>query len=194
MPRLATCDNYLLAREDTIDPLILAFKIHSIQYLQPTKEQFHKQKLLDAACISLQKMIENLVGRNLGESIRKCDKYYRKARHYTDVLTATTQETISLINRIRVIEHKLNPLLERPFYASVIQKYVLSISRQPVVQSLFTPVEDTCFIVEIENPISNDFNVLNLWEKLNNLLSLHASWFTAICRSHNASAKISVCV
>jgi len=183
----ATRDDYLLAIEDAIDSLILAFKIHSTQHPEPTKEQLHQQKLMDTACISLQKITKNLVGEDLEESVRKSDERYRKARHYTDTSTATTQETVSLTDRIRVIEHKLDHLLQKPSYASVIQQHVPPIPSQLVVQSPPTPVEDTRFIVEVENPVPKDFNPLTLREKLNNLLPPHASRFTAIRRSYQGN-------
>ncbi|PUU78011.1 hypothetical protein B9Z19DRAFT_122812 [Tuber borchii] len=96
----ATHDEYLLALEDAIDSLILAFDIHSTQHPEPTEEQLHERKLMDTACISLQKITKNLVGEDLEESVRKRDEHYRKMRHYTHASTATTQETISLADRI----------------------------------------------------------------------------------------------
>jgi len=61
----ATRDDYLLAIEDAIDAVILACKIHSTQHPEPTQEQLHEQKLMDTACISLQKITKNLVGGTL---------------------------------------------------------------------------------------------------------------------------------
>ena len=142
---------------------------------------------MDTACISLQNITKNLVGEDLEKSVRKRDEGYRKARHYTDASTATTQETISLADRIRVMEHKLDHLLEKPSYASVIQQHVPSIPSQPVVQLPPTPVEDTRCIVEVENPVPKDFGQLTLREKLNNPLPKHASRFTAIRRCHKGN-------
>ena len=112
IPGSATHDDYLLAIEDAIDSLILPFKIHSTQHPEPTREQLHEQELMNTACISLEKKTKNLVGEDLAESVRKRDEGYRKARHYTDASTATTQETISLADRIQVIQYKLDHLPE----------------------------------------------------------------------------------
>ncbi|PUU72767.1 hypothetical protein B9Z19DRAFT_1069522 [Tuber borchii] len=117
----ATRDEYLLAIEDAINSLILAFDIHSTQHPEPTEEQLHERKLMATACISLQKITKNLVGEDLEESVRKRDGCYRKTHYYTDAPTATTQETISLADRIQVIEHKLDHLIQKPFYTSVVQ-------------------------------------------------------------------------
>lgn len=107
-------------------------------------------------------------------------------RHYRDASTATTQETISLADRIRVIEHKLDYLLEKPSYASVIQQHVPPIPSQPVVQSPPTPVEDTRFIVEVENLVPKDFIPPILREKLHNLLPppVYSNWWFARGQPH----------
>ncbi|PUU72421.1 hypothetical protein B9Z19DRAFT_1069776 [Tuber borchii] len=110
MLKSATHNVYLLAIEDAIDSLILAFDIHCTQHPEPTEEPLHEHKLMDTACISPHKITKNPVGNDPEEPVWKWDEPYRKARYYTDSSTATTQETVSLADRIQVIQHKLDHL------------------------------------------------------------------------------------
>jgi len=199
LPGTETREDYLLVVEDAIDSILLAFQIHSKQHPQPTKEQKVERKLLDDTCIVLQMITKNLINEDYEESLQSPEGATTAlvTRSFTDASTSTTTTTtctedLSLAQRIQSLESKLDQLLSKPSYASIVQRNNQPETKQedtlPLERISKSPgLDNTRFVVEVRNPVPKDFNPLPLREKLNAMLPPHASRFTAIRRSQKGN-------
>ncbi|RPA91764.1 hypothetical protein L873DRAFT_1794673 [Choiromyces venosus 120613-1] len=99
----------------------------------------------------------------------------------------TTNEPISLDDCIQILESKLNRFLDKASYATVLQQnQIMKTCLMPMVTNTVKgaqSIKDTYFIIEVEDPVPENFNALPLQDNLNQLLPEGCSRFTGIRRS-----------
>ena len=173
-----------------------ASQLHATLYTNPTREQIAEQRLIAQAQISLERVIKGQISEDLegGVTPSSEDAAENSTRCFVDRSTTTTNEHISLDDRIQSLESKLHRLLNKPSYASALQNQVpVTYPTQKAVNCDSVPatrpisLENTRFVIELENPVLENFDPLPLREKLNRLLPDHCARLTTIQRSQKGN-------
>ena len=182
---------YLEMVKRALQLMVHASRLHTALYENPTNKQIYEHRHLEEARVLLEKVASGRVtevGEGPGNSISE-DNTQNSTRCFVDVSTTTTSEDLSLSDRIHSLECKLDKLLSKPSYASAVQQASPPCGK--ATSSAHTPsqvrTEDTRFIIEVEDPVPENFNPLPLRETLNQLLPTHCSRFTALRRSRKGN-------
>ena len=108
---------------------------------------------------------------------------------FVNVSTTTTIEDLSLSDRLYSLECKLDKLLSKPSYASVVPR--ASPPCRNATSLAYTcsqvQIEDIRFIIVVEDLVQENFNLQPPGELLNQLLPTHCSSFTALRRSRQGN-------
>ena len=181
---------YLERVKRALQLMVHASRLHSTPYENPTNEQIPEHLQLEEARVLLENVASgkiSKVGEGSGNSASENNTQSSTCR-FVDISSSTTSENLSLSDRIHSFVYKLDKLLSKPSYASALQQDSPSPSK--ATRLAHTPyhahhaqMEDTRFIIEVEDPVPENFNPQPLQEKLNQLLTTNCSRFTPLRRS-----------
>ena len=187
---------YLQMVNRALHAITHASQLHATLYTNPTREQIDEQRLIGQAQISLERVTKGQISEDLegGVTSSSEDAAENPTRCFVDRSTTTTYEHVSLDDRIQSLESKVDRLLNKPSYASALQNHVpVAYPTQKAANCDSAPatrqisLEHTRFVIELDNPVLENFDPLPLREKLNRLLPQHCARLTAIQRSRKGN-------
>ena len=194
-PALWEGPQYLLMLNRALQLTRRALQLHPTEYPNPTDKQIQEMRFIDKIHLSLEKLTTGQLEENPEVSVVSPavqDKEREKeTRLFVDASTTTTTEHTSLCDRIQSLEDKLDKLFTKPSYASALQQNKTAspaaVAPSQIPASRQLQLEDTRFVVEVEDAVPENFNPLPLRETLNALLPKGCPRFTAIRRSRKGN-------
>ena len=199
-PALWEGPQYLLMLNRALQLTMRALQLHSTEYANPTNKQIQERRFIDQIHQSLEKLTTGqleedmevtVVSPAVGDKEREKETRLFVDASTTTTLATTTTEHISLCDRIQSLEDKLDKLFTKPSYASAVQQNKApsppTVAPSQIRASRHIQLEDTRFVVEVEDAVPENFNPLPLRETLNALLPKGCPRFTAIRRSRKGN-------
>ena len=172
-PALWEGPQYLLMLIQALQLARRALQLHPTEYPNPTDKQIQERRFIDQIHLSLEKLTTGQLEEDPELTVVSPaveDKEMEKeTRLFVDASTTTTVATIehtSLCDCIQSLEDKLDKLFTKPSYASALEQNKAAspptVAPSQIPASRQVQLEDTRFVVEVEDAVPENFNPLPL--------------------------------